>query len=78
MCDHDDFEYLVKIEPGASNVSPVLIWSGYPVIRNPLFSFQYVTPAMQTVLIHFPQPATLFVHEMIVPHDRGPLPWTDH
>lgn len=56
----------------------VLVRCSDPVVRDPFFSFLYVTSTMQTILIPRPHPATPFIHEMIVPHDSCSFARTEH
>lgn len=55
----------------ARDMSSALVWSGDPVICNPFNSFLDCTSSVNWILIHFPQPAAVRIHEVVVPHDGG-------
>ena len=46
------------------------VWGGDPVVGDPLEALGQSAPAVQRVVVSFSQPAGLFVHKVVVPHDR--------
>ena len=53
----------------AWDMSMLFIWSGDPIICDPLDPFPYCASSVNWIWIHFSHPATFRVHEVVIPHD---------
>lgn len=62
----------------AGDMSSTLVWSCDPVICNPFNSFLDCTSSVNWILVHFPHPAAVRVHEVVVPHNGGSFLGSHH